>query len=179
MSTFNIIDKAGCAKNIARIKKAGKAIQELIHTTAVSTLAHIRDHGDYTLAVQLLDALPNGQRVKALAHWYNHFSDGAAKFSFDPKAGWSCKLAKHRKAEQFDVDGAYAVSFADLTTEKAPGTLDIKGVLAYLKRKANDNKTYDDGTPRVSEDARNLMAALYNRAVELTESKKVQLADAA
>lgn len=155
-----------CKSNISRIKRAGKALQVLIHETATSTLAHIRDHGDWTLACALLDAMPNGQRVKALAHWYNHFSDGAVKFSFDPNAGWTCKLAKNRTPEQFDVEGAYAKSFADLTAEKEPTTMSVKQAIAYLKRKANDDKRNDDGTPKVSDEARELFAKLYAKAAE-------------
>ena len=55
---------------IGRIKAAGTVLQARIHATAVSTLAHIRDHGDTTLSCRLLDALANGQRVKALAFWF-------------------------------------------------------------------------------------------------------------
>ena len=165
---FTPFDPAKCKTNISRIKRSGAALQKLVHETAVSTLAHIRDHGDYTLATALLDALPTGQRVKALAHWYKHFSKGAVTFSYDSKAGWLCKIVKNRTPEMFDIDGAYATTFADLTAEKNPGsTFGVKEVLAYLKRKANDEKLLDNGEPRVSEQARELMAALYVRAEEL------------
>lgn len=157
-----------CKSNIKRIKSLGGKLQSLIHLTAVSTLVHVRDHGDWTLAVSLLDALPNGQRVKALAHWYSHFSDGAIKFTYGgAAAGWTCKLAKNRTPEMFNIDGAVATSFADLTAEKSPSTMSLKQAIAYLKRKANDDKLNDDGTPKVSEEARELFAKLYNEATEL------------
>lgn len=173
MTTFTILDQATCGKKIERIKKIGKALQSEIHSVAVSTLAHIRDHGDYTLAVSLLDALPNGQRVKALAHWYGHFSNGAATFTFDKNGGWGAKLLKNRTPEMFDIDGAYATSFADLVAEKGYSTLGIKEAIAYLKRKANDDGLNGDGTPKVAEDARSLFAKLYVEAERIvTEPPK-------
>ncbi len=165
MTTFTILDQTTCGKKIDRIRKIGSALQNEIHTVAVSTLAHLRDHGDYTLATRLLDALPNGQRVKALAHWYGHFSGGAASFSFDKNAGWSCKLAKVRSPEMFDVDGAYAVSFADLVAEKGYTTLTLAQAIQYLKRKANEDGLNPDGTPKVSPEARELYAQLYVAAI--------------
>ena len=45
MNTFNILDPAACGKKIDRIARVGKALQNDIHVVAVSTLAHIRDHG--------------------------------------------------------------------------------------------------------------------------------------
>lgn len=166
MTTFNILDQATCKSRIKRIKSLGGRLQQEIHVVGVSTLAHIRDYGDWTGAVNLLDALPNGQRVKALAHWFNHFSGGAAKFTFaGGTAGWTCKLVKSRTPEMFDIEGAWNTSFADLTKEKDPKTLGVKEVLAYLKRKANDDGEVN-GVPRVSDEARELFASLYNIATD-------------
>lgn len=166
MSTFTIISQAECAKKIGKIKRIGATLQREIHLVAVSTLAHIRDHGDYTLAVQLLDALPNGQRVKALAHWYGHFSNSAATFSFDKNGGWMCKLLKARTPEMFDIDGAFATSFADLVAEKGYTSLNLAQVAKWLQRKANDDGKNPDGTPRVTEEAREVLAALYRNATD-------------
>jgi hypothetical protein len=180
MSTFTILDKAECGKRIKRIGSIGAKLQSEIHIVAVSTLAHIRDHGDYTLATALLDALPNGQRVKALAHWFGHFSDGAAVFAFDKNAGaWGCKLLKARTPEMFDIDGAYATSFADLVAEKGYSTLDVKGVLAYLKRKANEDGTNPDGSAKVAEEARTLLSQLFVKAEAITKGGPRPLDEAA
>jgi hypothetical protein len=166
MTSFTILDQTACGKKIDRIRKIGAALQTEIHIVACSTLAHIRDHGDYTLATRLLDALPNGQRVKALAHWYGNFSGGAATFAFDKSAGWSCKLAKVRTPEMFDLDAAYATSFADLVAEKGYTTLTLAQAVQYLKRKANEDGLNPDGTPKVSPEARELFATLYVEAVK-------------
>jgi hypothetical protein len=161
MTSFTIIPQAECGKKIAQIKRVGATLQKTIHEVAVSTLAHIRDHGDYTLAVQLLDALPNGQRVKALAHWYGHFSNGAATFTFDKSGGWGAKLMKARTPEMFNIEGAYETSFADLVAEKGYSTLNVAQVVAYLKRKADEDGLNPDGTPKVSPEARELLATLW------------------
>lgn len=180
MSTFTILSQAECGKRIKRLKSLTARVQNEIHIVAVSTLAHIRDHGDYTLTVQLLDALPNGQRVKALAHWFGHFSNGAATFSYDKNGGWGCKLMKARTPEMFDVEGAFKTSFADLVEEKGYSTLDIKGVIAYLKRKANDDGKNPDGTEKVAEDARTLLAQLFVQAEQISKAPpKGVVADAA
>ena len=44
--------------------------------------------------------------------------------------------------------------------------MNVKQAIAYLKRKANDDKCNDDGTPKISAEARELFAKLYNKAVE-------------
>lgn len=170
MSTFNIIPQAECGKKIAQIKRVGATLQKTIHEVAVSTLAHIRDHGDYTLAVQLLDALPNGQRVKALAHWYGHFSNGAATFTFDKSGGWGAKLLKARTPEMFNIEGAYETSFADLVAEKGYSTLNVAQVVAYLKRKADEDGLNPDGTAKVSPEARELFAVLAVEAGKIAKA---------
>lgn len=179
MTTFTILDQAACGKRIERIRKVGQALQKEIHLVAVSTLAHIRDHGDYTLAVKLLDALPNGQRVKALAHWYGHFSQSAATFSFDKSGGWGCKLLKARTPEMFDIDGAYRTSFADLVAEKGYSTMSLKQVVEWLKRKANEDGKNPDGTDKVAEDARTLLAKLYVEAEQIIKAPPKGVVDPA
>lgn len=149
-----------CSTAIGRIAATGKVLQARIHTVAVSTLAHIRDHGDTTLAARLLDALANGQRVKALAFWYSHFSNGKAVFTLDKSTGqWKCKLNSERTAEDFDIEAADATNFADLTNEKTPETMDLKAFEKLLKR-IGDNDALIPGTtqPKVSAQVRALAA---------------------
>ena len=173
MNNFQILDKAAIGKRIARIKRTGQALQQEIHVVAVNTLAHIRDHGDYTLAVNLLDALPNGQRVKALANWYRHFSGGAVTFNFAPGGeGWTGKLAKKRDADQFDIDRAITTTYGDLMPEKGYSTLTVAGILAMLKRKANEDGLNKDGSPKVDPAARELLADLFVKASNATGKTK-------
>lgn len=173
MNTFNILDPAACGKKIDRIARVGKALQNDIHVVAVSTLAHIRDHGDFTLAIRLLNALPNGQRVKALGNWYSVLSGGAAKFSYDNVNGsWTCKLAKDRNPEQFNIEKAMEVSYADLVPEKGYKTLTFAGFTAMLKRKANEDGLNADGSPKVTPELRSVCADLYTRFKKVLDESK-------
>ena len=173
MNNFPILDKATIGKKISRIKRTGQALQQEIHVVAVNTLIHIRDHGDYTLAINLLDALPNGQRVKALANWYRHFSGDAVTFNFAPDGeGWAGKLAKKRDDSQFDIEGAIATTYGDLMPEKGYSTLTVAGVLSMLKRKANEDGLNKDGSPKVEPAARELMADLYVKASNAAKGSK-------
>lgn len=173
MNNFQFLDKAAIGKRIDRIARTGQALQKEIHLVAVNTLAHIRDHGDYTLAIRLLDSLPNGQRVKALANWYRHFSGGAVTFNFAPEGeGWSGKLAKKWEADQFDVDAAITTTYGDLMPEKGYSTLTLAGVIAMLKRKANEDGLNKDGSPKVEPAARELLADLYVKASNATKGAK-------
>lgn len=149
-----------CSTAIGRIAATGKVLQARIHTVAVSTLAHIRDHGDTTLAARLLDALANGQRVKALAFWYSHFSGGKAVFSKDKTSGeWKCKLSAERLPENFDIDGADATTFADLTNEKPVETMDLKKFEQMLKRIGDNDQLIPGSTqPKVSPIVREMAA---------------------
>jgi len=168
--TVSILSVAECRTAIGEIKGSARSLQDRIHTVAVSCLAHVRDHGDWTLATGLLDVLPNGQRVKALAHWFGHFSNGKAKFSLDKATGaWTCDLAKDRTDGDFDVDGANEVTFADLTTEAEARTMDTKVFEKTMARYANNDKLNKDGSPKVTPEAR----ALAARVVSLIREGKL------
>lgn len=167
MTTFTVLSQSEIAKRITRIKSVGARLQNEVHVVAVSCLAHARDHGDITLSVRLLDAMPNGQRVKALAYWFRKFSGEQLSFSFKPDTGWSAKLVKGWKPELYDVDGAYAVTFADLTAEKGYDTLSVKAVLSYLKRKADEDGLHPNGEAKVSPEAREFCAALFVQGSKL------------
>ena len=147
---------------IATLGADATKIQAQIHLSAVSTLAHIRDHGDTRGATQLLNALPNGTRVKALAQWYRHFSDGAMTLRQAPDSkAWECKLAEKRVSEQFDVVAAEATTFADLTVERDPVTLTLDKFIKSLARTANNDDLFDGTTqPKVSPEVRAVAARM-------------------
>jgi len=162
MSTFNIIgDQTELATRISALAGNATKVQNEIHLLAVSTLDHIRQHGDFTLALRLFNALPNGQRVKGLAVWYRHFSNKALSFNYDKKAGWGCKIAKGWSADDFNIEGAIKTSYGDLTNERNPTTMSIEQVLRMLKRTANKTGNNADGSPLVDPKARDLCAKLY------------------
>jgi hypothetical protein len=156
-----LMDAAEIGKRISKIARVGASLQAEIHQIAVQTLGHIAAHGDYTLAVRLLDALPNGQRVKALAFWFGRFSGNQATFSFDKEQGWQGNLKKGWVSEAFDLDGAVETTFADLVPEKGYNTLTLDGLRAYFRRQANNDDLNPNGTPKVDPKVRDLCAALY------------------
>lgn len=160
--TIVILDRAACGKAITGIQRFAGKLQARIHVVAVSTLDHIREHGDTTLACKLLGALPKGQRVKALAAWYAHFSNGMAKFSLDKSSGaWTCKLKTERLESDFDIDAASLTSYADLTEETQPGkTFTLEQLIKKLETWANEDGMIEDGKPKVEEAARDVAAQL-------------------
>lgn len=173
MTTFNILTPEACKSKITKIAKVGKALQAEIHAVAVSTLDHIRAHGDYTLALGLLGALPNGQRVQALVAWYRAFSGGAVKFSYDStNKCWKCTLSPNRTDEQFRVQEASETTFADLNPEKGYSTMTFEGFKEYLKRTANKDGLNPDGTAKVEPRVRDLAAAFY---AKLNAGEKVEV----
>ena len=138
-----------------------RKIQETIHLIGCSVLDHTRAHGDYTGAEALLNALPTGQRVKALAHWFRHFSNGKMIAKLDAKTkAWGIELKKDRVDSDFKVDEAIQVTFADLTVEKDPVTLEL-AKFKGLERTANNTENFD-GTdiPKVAADTRAMAAKI-------------------
>src|SRR5271166_3769791 len=135
---FQLLDAQGIAGRIAGIAGSAKALQSDIHETAVSCLAHVRDHGDTTLAVRLLSVLPSGQRRNALAAWFKEFSSGKMTLFADKHGVWSCKL-KDRTAEDFRIDDAMDTEYGDLMPEAKvrdkPMTLEdlVKAVAKFTK----------------------------------------------
>lgn len=125
-----------------------------IHVVGVNILEHTQKHGDYTMGETLLNGLPKGQRVKALAFWFNHFSGGKLRFELGDD-GWKGKLSKDRTEADFDITGAEAMHFQDLTVEKDPKSVTIKAMLKQLASKATNAKDFE-GTdiPEVEPSAR-------------------------
>ncbi len=155
----------------ARVKALGAsavAVQAEIHLCACSILQHTAEHGDYTAGEALFNALPNGQRVKALAVWFNEFSNGKLKFARDPKSGeWAGDLAKGRSDADFRVDDAIATSFADLTREVDPKSITVKGIIRQISSRANDTEMFKDGvTPKVAPEAQALARKLMVFIIE-------------
>ena len=168
-----LMSAADIGKRIAKIAKVGNSLQAEIHEIAVQTLGHIAAHGDTTLFTRLLDGLPNGQRVKALAFWGNHFSGKQVTASYEKDAGWTTKLVKGWSADKFDLDGAVATTFADLVPEKGYNTLTMPALAAYFKRQANNDGLNPDGSVKVEPAVRDLCASLYARMAATKKAAEV------
>lgn len=161
--TIEIMSKDACNKAIRQIARIGAKLELHIHRVGVSALAHVRDHGDTTVATNLLNALPKGQRVKALAYWFGHFSNKMLTLTQGKDGNWGAALDKKRMESDFRVEEAAACTFAELTAEKNPGqTFTVEQLLKKLKSWANEEGFYEDGvTPKVAPEARDLAAQLY------------------
>ena len=160
------LDQAQTGELINSIKRRAASVQKDIHQAAYSTLDHIRCYGDYTLALALLNALPNGQRVKALALWYKHFSGGKFSPRQDKKQGniWVGSLAKDRQDSDFNIDEAVATSFADFSAEKDPQQVTVATLVKYLEKLAGSEATLPNGEPKVQPEAMALAQKLLSAA---------------
>jgi hypothetical protein len=153
---------------VSKIGKSSSAVQADIHQAACSAFNHAFTHGDNTGVRQLMDAVEpsKGIRRLAIAHWFNHFSDGKIvlsqekevnadtgfkdwKINHDRFQGWD-KCDVHTNLTEV-IEEAMETSFADLVPEKAHTTLILKKFLKSLSRSATNRKMFD-GTriPQVS-----------------------------
>lgn len=151
---FQLLDAQGIASRIASIAGSSTELQQSIHETAVSCLAHVRDHGDTTLAVRLLSVLPSGQRRNALAAWFKEYSTGKMNLFADKHGVWSCKL-KDRVPEDFRVDDAADTNYGDMTPEAKvrDKPMDLQDLVKAIAKFTKNDKTLKDGhTPVVGPD---------------------------
>lgn len=66
---MSYMNAAEINKSIASIATRGKTLDADIQVTGLSILHHADEHGDSTLADQLVNALPKGSRKLALVEW--------------------------------------------------------------------------------------------------------------
>ena len=118
------MSQSAVADLIGKIAASAKEVQGYIHAAAWNCLEHIRVHGDYTNALRLLNALPNGLRVKGLAFWFKTMSTGKFRPLQDSKTKvYGCeKLGADRSDADFLMERAEETTFAELTGEINPGT---------------------------------------------------------
>lgn len=147
--SITLKDVAGISSAIAQIRTNGADYQLLIHETAVSVLAHVRDHGDTTLAVRLVNAMSSGTRREGLAAWFYKFSDKQMKLS--PTDGaWGCKLVAGWDSEKFDVEGSELVDFGDLTKEPSQQkAVTLEALMKAVRKFTTNDKKLPDGSPVV------------------------------
>lgn len=166
--SLTLMTQGDVMKAIPLLAADAASVQERIHLIACSTLDHVRAHGDTTGCVSLLNALPKGQRVKALAFWFKKFSNSKLILTFDKQSkAWVAKLSKQRLDADFDVAAACDTTFADLTDERDPVSVTIESMMRNLERNATNTDMHDDGiTPKVEPAARAFAAKLVAFARE-------------
>tara|TARA_R110000823_G_scaffold194054_1_gene325473 strand:+ start:178 stop:636 length:459 start_codon:yes stop_codon:yes gene_type:complete len=123
-------------KRIKSIKTRGKNIDRDIDIAGCAIMEHAAEHGDYSAANRLVDALPKSARTKAFITW---FSDHTP-YNWTEKE--KCfKLPKDAiKRRQFMIDEAKAVPFWEYTVETEPKSLDIDKVIASLFKRFEKEK---------------------------------------
>lgn len=138
---IEILTVSAIGEVLDKIATTAKALQSQIHQCAVSALSHTFEHGDYRSVVRLLNALPNGQRVQALAVWFAHFSNnaleikkasGAFTVSFDSK-----KLVDMDKDNMLIV--AMEQDYGSFTKESKPAALSLEKLIGWIEKKATAN----------------------------------------
>jgi hypothetical protein len=185
MSIVKLMTQGDTIKLIDSIGERAGDLQADIHTAAFNTLDHARVHGDYTGIERLMNKLPTGQRVKALAAWYRGFSTGKVSLSQKSKdSPWAVNKDRFasRVDSDFDMTRAEETTFAEYTVERDPVTLTVEAFLKSLKRTAVNAANFD-GTdiPKVAPAARALASRLLAeaeaiRAAAQAEADKAALA---
>lgn len=173
--SFTLYSQSQVASKVARVVRIAGRVEAEVHVIACSILDHIRAHGDTTQALVLLNGLPRGTRVKALAFWFKHYSTSKVIFTFAKE--WTVELKKDRTDEDFKISEAMETTFADLTNEKDPVSVTVESILRNLSRNATNTDMHDDGkTPKVSPEARAFASKLVLLAREAGLDPKVKQA---
>jgi hypothetical protein len=161
---IKIVGRGSIHARVARIGRVSQRVEREIHVLAVSIMVHTVQHGDYTAGEALLNAMPRGLRVKALAFWFKNFSNNKLTFSLakegDRQGQWVGKLDKDRTEGDFALEQCAVTSFADLTNEKEPVTVTVESLIKMLRNKAANAELNDDGSPKVDPRARDVASKL-------------------
>lgn len=115
-------------KSIKSVETRGKALDNLIHLTACSILAHVHEHREVSLANKLLNALPKSGRKNALIAWFEAYGE----MLFDGKDK-EMKFCKDTTTEQ---DKAELDPFWKFVPEPAYHALDLNAAVAKLVKEA-------------------------------------------
>ena len=111
-------------QNITNIRKAGVLMDQRIHETGVSIIAHAAQHGDFTSMQRLYEALPRSVRKQSFVKWVVDHTP----LNFDEKLAKFLKTKS--KTRTYDVEKANATPFWDYTVEVAK-TLDVDKLLQF------------------------------------------------
>lgn len=125
---------AEITKAITSIKGRGAKLDADIHRAAVSILNHATEHGDTTLADNLVHAMPKGARKLALVEWMLAFGQ-IAKLDkeADKDAIAAGRLFKLDRTRKLDIEGAIATPWTDFKPEAAVlDAFDVQAAVASV-----------------------------------------------
>jgi hypothetical protein len=133
-------EAADISSAIERIAKQGRALDKAIHKTACSIVAHMTEHRNKTLVIDLIGAMPMSSRRKALIDWFERgmpidIDYKSAEVDMPKKVSeeWQEYLARADET----LEAMIASPFWDKAETGAKDKLSMDAVLKYLARKAN------------------------------------------
>jgi hypothetical protein len=133
------MNKQEIVAKIAGIKRSGKSLQANIVLVELAAMEHAKAHGDNTLLTRLVQALPQGVRVKALIqHIVDH-----TPYRFDDKTNTFVKPKKTNK--QFMIKEAEAVPFYEYTKETVSAFDIDKAIQSALSLQSRYEKAVEKG----------------------------------
>lgn len=158
-----MLTKAQIIGQIKTIGTRGHNLDKLIQATAVGILHHMVENREASLVCKLYNAMPNGSRKLALAHWFHAFGsvivnkgkdskeipfkfnvEGTIKIAEgEAKAWYDCKKERDLKDEAFDLDAALYNFQAMLRKAQEKGALPADervGVLLGMPSKKAEKK---------------------------------------
>lgn len=137
--TMKLIEgTANIEKAITSVHNRGKKYARDCHVLACSCLNHYNQHGDFTLLVRFIDAMPNGWRKNAIRGWILDHS----KLDWDTEN----KTFVHNKGKtpKHTFDNAVSVSPEEYRAEADFRPFDFQAQLVALVRRA-ESKLDEDG----------------------------------
>jgi hypothetical protein len=157
--TIAILTPAQVLAGLPTLRKSAEDLTANIHQYAVSTLDHVREHGDIRGVTSLLNALPRSQRVQGLAAWFRHFSTNKLTLKLTGTA-WTCELRKDRTDEDFKVAESMETTYADLTKEPEQKAITMAKFIGQIEKVANDTTTLKNGARKVPVEVAELAAEM-------------------
>lgn len=156
---IEILSVSAIGEVLDKIATTAKALQSQIHQCAVSALSHTFEHGDFRSVTKLLNALPNGQRVQALAVWFAHFSNNALAIN-KTSGAFSVVLDSSKLGDEMQrlemLEQAMEQDYGSFTKESKPTAMTLEKMIKWLESKAVANE--DDVEPAAKAVAAKLVA---------------------
>lgn len=129
----------------------GDKLNAYIHETAMMIATHAKEHGDCSIANDLIMALPASMRREMLILWFSKFTPIVTKND----SAWVAKMHKEgtKLYVPFDLEAGKETPFWKLAEEnKEREPLDFDGLVALVKRLATTiEKKVEKGEVRDSD----------------------------
>jgi 5'-3' exonuclease len=146
---------------ISFICRASRKFDGEVHKILCSILTHAHRHGDPRQFEPLLDGLASGVRHNAIVAWIVDYSGEQIAIQKNNKTKrWSAAMVPNWDRSEFNLEGAYAVTFGDHTAEPGGKTFTIRDMLKLLEKKATNLELNTDGTYKVSPGVRDAASQL-------------------